>query len=142
MLFLGCNSAWFQASVKKRRNPGFSAFSYRILNGYFPESYSFWPWQCLYFLPLPQGQGSLRPTFFSTWIGAGLLLSPCPAAAAASIREVCIRDMSVLGGATGCCGAAASGFSRTGMNALNSVERISRFTFSSILLKRLNDSNL
>ena len=20
------------------------------------------PWQCLYFLPLPQGQGSLRPT--------------------------------------------------------------------------------
>ena len=21
------------------------------------------PWQCLYFLPLPQGQGSLRPTF-------------------------------------------------------------------------------
>ena len=23
------------------------------------------PWQCLYFLPLPQGQGSLRPTFLS-----------------------------------------------------------------------------
>lgn len=28
--------------------------------------YSLRPWQCLYFLPLPQGQGSLRPTFFST----------------------------------------------------------------------------
>src|SRR5690606_23734846 len=25
-----------------------------------------WPWQCLYFLPLPQGQGSLRPTFGSS----------------------------------------------------------------------------
>ena len=24
------------------------------------------PQQCLYFLPLPQGHGSLRPTFFST----------------------------------------------------------------------------
>ena len=29
------------------------------------------PWQFLYFLPDPQGQGSLRPTFFSTWIGIG-----------------------------------------------------------------------
>ena len=34
------------------------------------------PWHCLYFLPEPQGQGSLRPTFFSTLTGAGLLLSP------------------------------------------------------------------
>src|SRR6185312_4454000 len=24
--------------------------------------YASWPWQCLYFLPEPQGQGSLRPT--------------------------------------------------------------------------------
>src|SRR5690606_15589848 len=49
------------------------------------------PWQCLYFLPLPQGQGSLRPTFSSTrigdvgplaraWAGPG----PRPAAAAAA----------------------------------------------------------
>ena len=29
------------------------------------------PWQFLYFLPLPQGQGSLRPTFFSTCTGEG-----------------------------------------------------------------------
>ena len=26
-----------------------------------PDQFSL-PWQCLYFLPLPQGQGSLRPT--------------------------------------------------------------------------------
>jgi hypothetical protein len=28
-----------------------------------PASYLFLPWHFLYFLPLPQGQGSLRPTF-------------------------------------------------------------------------------
>ncbi len=27
------------------------------------------PWQCLYFLPEPQGQGSLRPTFCPTRTG-------------------------------------------------------------------------
>ena len=28
-----------------------------------------WPWQCLYFLPLPQGHGSLRPTLGSlAWL--------------------------------------------------------------------------
>ena len=33
--------------------------------------YSPLPWQFLYFLPDPQGQGSLRPTFFSTCTGMG-----------------------------------------------------------------------
>lgn len=36
--------------------------------------YSFYtkslPWQALYFLPLPHGQGSLRPIFCSTRTGA------------------------------------------------------------------------
>ena len=36
------------------------------------------PQHFLYFLPLPQGQGSLRPTFFSTWMGIGFCFSPCP----------------------------------------------------------------
>ena len=31
------------------------------------EHYSFLPQQFLYFLPLPQGQGSLRPTFLATF---------------------------------------------------------------------------
>ena len=31
---------------------------------------SYAPWHFLYFLPLPQGQGSLRPTFSSVrWMG-------------------------------------------------------------------------
>lgn len=39
----------------------------------------FLPWQCLYFFPLPQGHGSFRPTFFSTFTGDGLPLSAAPA---------------------------------------------------------------
>ena len=34
------------------------------------------PWQCLYFFPEPQGQGSLGRTFFSTCTGIGRLFSP------------------------------------------------------------------
>ncbi len=47
------------------------------------------PWQCLYFLPLPHGHGSLRPTFCSALIGwVGPLARACcalpaPTAAAA-----------------------------------------------------------
>src|ERR1700757_2213937 len=33
------------------------------------DNYNPCPWQFLYFLPLPQGQASLRPTFCSTRIG-------------------------------------------------------------------------
>ena len=35
-------------------------------------NYASRPWQFLNFLPLPQGQGSLRPTVFSTRIGSFL----------------------------------------------------------------------
>src|SRR6056297_2536440 len=34
---------------------------------------SYFPWQCLYFLPLPQGHGSLRPT-----LGTALLTCTAP----------------------------------------------------------------
>src|SRR5512142_2825810 len=37
----------------------------------FGESDCYLPWHCLYFLPLPQGHGSLRPTFSPTWTGCG-----------------------------------------------------------------------
>src|ERR1035438_6249164 len=33
------------------------------------------PWQFLYFLPLPHGQGSFLPTFFSTCTGWGFCFS-------------------------------------------------------------------
>ena len=36
-------------------------------------NYNPFPWQFLYFLPLPHGQGSLRPTLGSAFIGV------CPA---------------------------------------------------------------
>ena len=51
-----------------------------------PKAYQFLPQHCLYFLPLRQGQGSLRPTFgpirtglaFSTAAAASLTMSlPC-----------------------------------------------------------------
>jgi len=43
------------------------------------------PWQCLYFLPLPQGQGSLRPTLGrARSCGIGFFSSPVAAAASAS----------------------------------------------------------
>lgn len=35
------------------------------------------PWQFLYFLPLPQGHGSLRPTFGSALIGSTTWRWPC-----------------------------------------------------------------
>ena len=37
------------------------------------------PWHFLYFLPLPQGQGSLRPTLFSVrWAGACAVIGSSP----------------------------------------------------------------
>jgi hypothetical protein len=48
------------------------SFKNKVLNHYDAASYPpALPWQCLYFLPLPQGHGSLRPTFFSTFTGSG-----------------------------------------------------------------------
>src|SRR5438270_380708 len=44
-------------------------------------SYAYLPWQCLYFLPEPQGQSSLRPTLPQL---AGFLGSRCSAAAGTS----------------------------------------------------------
>src|SRR6185369_11256158 len=41
------------------------------------------PWQCLYFLPEPQGQGSLRPTF-SVWRTLGCCFFFVAASASAS----------------------------------------------------------
>jgi hypothetical protein len=48
--------------------------------------YPFFPQQCLYFFPLPQGQGSLRPTLGPVRIGLDLALAA--AAAAASVASV------------------------------------------------------
>src|ERR1017187_2364780 len=52
-----------------------------------PPASDFWqrgcnyrPQQCLYFLPLPQGQGSLRPTFGPVRLGLGLSLESWSAA--------------------------------------------------------------
>jgi len=45
-------------------------------SGRFPD---YFPWQCLYFLPLPQGHGSFRPTLgwlLTTCAPRGLLASP------------------------------------------------------------------
>src|SRR5450755_1296385 len=39
------------------------------------------PQHCLYFFPLPQGQGSLRPTFGPVRTGLALTLASCAAAA-------------------------------------------------------------
>ena len=46
-------------------------------------NYSALPWQFLYFFPLPQGHGSLRPTRGAETIGATGRCGPCGAAAAA-----------------------------------------------------------
>ena len=64
------------------------------------------PQQCLYFLPLPQGQGSLRPTFgptrtglaFSTAAAASLTMSlPCagPRRAGAALVPVLVMAYAV-----------------------------------------------
>ena len=61
----------------------------------FRVGHDYLPWQCLYFLPEPQGQGSLRPTFLLPE-GAGLL-SPLEPISALAMGETgafsprCIR---------------------------------------------------
>src|SRR3972149_2153209 len=81
------------------------------------------PWHFLYFLPLPQGQGSLRPTLRLAAAPSGRLLAAvagaaapmrtdCPAAAArACVRVVVslagpLSRSSPLGGSGGAVGAA------------------------------------
>src|SRR6187551_3910219 len=45
------------------------------------------PWHCLYFFPLPQGHGSLRPTLGSSRLTVSTTVSGRrPAAAAAALR--------------------------------------------------------
>src|SRR5262249_32188008 len=55
-------------------------------------------WQFLYFLPLPQGQGSLRPTFWPPLrIGSGFFFSPpvfvCLSAAAPCACRACVAEI-------------------------------------------------
>src|SRR5271165_1677105 len=70
--------------------------SRRVVSSYFLAS-SFM-WQFLYFLPLPHGQGSLRPTFAPTLrIGSVFLASPpvfvvCSAASVSAWRD-CKAEM-------------------------------------------------
>ena len=49
------------------------------------------PWHFLYFLPLPQGQGSLRPTFSPVRRWAAWAASPAPANCAASSSRCFLR---------------------------------------------------
>ncbi len=55
-----------------------------------PSAQASLPWQCLYFLPLPQGQGSLRPT------GGGADVNMAPATSEATSGS-CDTDPSSLG---------------------------------------------
>src|SRR5574344_740592 len=89
------------------------------------------PWQFLYFLPLPQGHGSLRPTCFSTLTGAFGFCSPL---VVKSLRPACILLMSVCG-LTAFCG--CSSRSRRGTKALNRNDSTSWFRLSSMEAKRL-----
>src|SRR6187551_588158 len=52
-----------------------------------PYALCYFPWHCLYFFPLPQGQGSLRPTLGSSRLTVSTTVSGRrPAAAAALFR--------------------------------------------------------
>jgi hypothetical protein len=48
---------------------------------------SHFPQQCLYFLPLPQGQGSLRPTFLPSALAFGWLAARDTGKAARAMGE-------------------------------------------------------
>ena len=56
-------------------------------------SYTPLPWHFLYFLPLPQGQGSFRPTFVSTFTGCGFRLRSL---AALSVAVSCWDNSPIL----------------------------------------------
>src|SRR5438094_125679 len=74
-----------------------------------PAAYAYFPWQCLYFLPLPQGQSSLRPTlpqlagFFGSRSAADCGTSDAPANASASSPVFGSNLCASIGGSAGCC---------------------------------------
>jgi hypothetical protein len=65
-LALGSNEHYSLNYLKQKSRLILSGFFYTVI---FNNDYNPCPWQLLYFLPLPQGQGSLRPIFASTRIG-------------------------------------------------------------------------
>src|SRR5580692_3317432 len=68
------------ARTIRLRPPCLTPFNAAKANGRLPcGSYWFTPWHFLYFLPLPQGQGSLRPTLSPVRRCAVGALSPPPA---------------------------------------------------------------
>ena len=110
-------------------------------NGNYSAAFSKRPWQFLYFLPLPQGQGSLRPTFFSTrmgWVTCFCCVSLCDCASRSCLCSR-IFDLSMPCGprdsrtAFGSC---------VGMSARIRKEMTSSLMFSNMALNRLNDSSL
>src|ERR1035438_583550 len=82
----------------------------------------FFPQQCLYFFPLPHGQGSFRPTFgptrtglaFSTAAAASLTMSlPCdgPGRAVAVLVPVVVPPKALVAWWVVCCGTLRRKFS-------------------------------
>src|SRR3954467_5257151 len=75
-----------------------------------PAAHPYLPWQCLYFLPLPQGQSSLRPTLpqDAGFCGSRSAAPDCgtndaPANASAASPVFGSNLCASIGGSTGCC---------------------------------------
>src|SRR6202011_1694991 len=71
--------------------------------------HAYLPWQCLYFLPEPQGQSSLRPTlpqvagFLGSRLAVAAGTSEAPANASSSSPVLGSNLWASIGGNTGCC---------------------------------------
>src|SRR4051812_25108475 len=74
-----------------------------------PQPQPYLPWQCLYFLPEPQGQSSLRPTLpqLAGFFGSrSILVCGTSDAEANAISSSPVFGSSLctsIGGSTGCC---------------------------------------
>src|ERR1700694_5553378 len=72
------------------------------------KAHAYLPWQCLYFLPLPQGQSSLRPTlpqlagFFGSRSAVAAGTSEAPANASSSSPVLGSNLCASIGGNSGC----------------------------------------
>src|ERR1017187_455275 len=124
-----------------------------------PPASDFWqlgfnhrPQQCLYFLPLPQGQGSLRPTFgpertglaFSFTAAAASLTTSLGLACAPPELAVLVPPKALAAGCRVCCGTFFRKFSNASMDdALRKMLwQISVFTLTINSSKILNASAL
>src|ERR1700737_2931578 len=96
-------------TAQERLCPPYEAIARDNVSARSGATHAYLPWQCLYFLPEPQGQSSLRPTLpqVSGFLGSRLAVaagtSEAPANASSSSPVFGSNLCAAIGGNAGCC---------------------------------------